>query len=59
MDNLTTEELNALETMYARQPRDKYLPPSVAQRSSQIRALLDEVKMWRETAGEEAEATHA
>jgi hypothetical protein len=58
MDNLTADELNALEALYARQPRDKYLPLSVAQRNCQIRQLIAEVKMHRETAGAE-ELPHA
>ena len=56
MDNLTAEELNALETLYARQPRDAYLPASVVQRNRQIRPLIAEVKMYRETAGEATNA---
>jgi hypothetical protein len=51
--SLTTEELEALEALYARQPRDEYLPAPVANRNRQIRMLIDEVKMWRESAGEE------
>ncbi|MDR3797993.1 MAG: hypothetical protein P4K93_07560 [Terracidiphilus sp.] len=55
-DYLSTEELDALEALYARQPRDEYLPASVAARNRQIRRLIDEVKMWRQSAGDE-EAT--
>lgn len=53
---LTKEELEGLEAMYARQPRDEYLPAPVAKRTRQIRELINEVKMWRESAGDE-EAT--
>ena len=56
MDVLSNQDLAALEALYARQPRDEYLPPPVAQRNRQIRGLIGEVKMWRETAGDE-EAT--
>lgn len=52
---LTAAELANLEALYAHQLRDKYLPASVAERMGQIRALIDEVKMWRESAGEKAE----
>jgi hypothetical protein len=55
MNGLTPEELEALRGLYARQPRDEYLPKPVAQRNRQIRALIDEVTMWRESAGEESE----
>ena len=53
MDRLSNEDLAALEALYARQPRDEYLPAYVAQRSRQIRSLIAEVKMWRESAGDE------
>jgi hypothetical protein len=52
-ERLTTDELDELANLYA--PRfgdDKLLPASVARRSAQIRALIKEVKMWRESAGE-------
>lgn len=53
---LTAEELEALDALYARQPRDTYLPPPVAKRNRQIRAVIEEVKEWRAKAGKE-EAT--
>jgi hypothetical protein len=55
---LTAAELDALKALYARQPRDEYLPASVAQRNRQIRQLIDEVEMYRERAGTEEEVTH-
>lgn len=55
MSYLNKEELAALSELYARQPRDEYLPVPVAKRNRQIRALIDEVTMWRETAGKESE----
>ena len=56
MERLSNDDLAALEAMYARQPRDEYLPAAVAQRNRQIRSLIEEVKMFRESAREE-EAT--
>ena len=55
MERLRNEDLDALEALYARQPRDEYLPATVANRSRQIRSLIAEVRMWRETAGDEEE----
>jgi len=57
MERLTNEDLAALAALYARQPRDEYLPAPVARRNRAIRSLIDEVEMWRETAGAEEEAT--
>ena len=53
MTFVSTAELEALEALYARQPRDAYLPPAVAQRASQIRELIAEIKIYRESAGDE------
>jgi hypothetical protein len=53
---LSNYELQSLEDLYARQPRDEYLPFHVARRNRQIRALIEEVKMWRESAGKEIDA---
>jgi hypothetical protein len=50
---LTKAQLETLEKLYTRQLRDDYLPPTVQQRNREIRQLIDEVKMWRESAGKE------
>jgi hypothetical protein len=50
---LSAAQLETLDTLHAHQLRDKYLPPAVQQRNREIRQLIDEVKMWRESAGEE------
>lgn len=52
---LTTAELEEIEALYARTTRDDYLPPSVQRRVEQMRSLIGEVKMWRESAGKETE----
>jgi flagellar biosynthesis protein FlhB len=52
---ITTAELEELAALYAPTKRDDYLPPPVQHRVAQMRAVIDEVKMWRETAGSETE----
>jgi hypothetical protein len=51
-ERLNADELDEMETLYARSSRDNYLPVAVARRSAQIRALIEEVKMGRESAAE-------
>jgi hypothetical protein len=55
-ERLKADDLDELAALYAPSSRDKYLPPAVARRSAQIRALIEEVKTGRESGAEKGDS---
>ncbi len=52
--SLSKLEIEELRNVFARRKGDDHSPKSVQRRAAQIRALIDEVEMWRQSAGKES-----